>query len=384
MNSSDQNVTCEFSETQEEFYQNFSWWIGGIISSSISILGVIFNTIAICILCNKKIRASLFNRLLVGLAIIDNLFLAITFLDAVTRKLIKPHSFHHLYIFVNIIYPVRSILICSSIYMTIGLSFERYIFLTRPIYHRTRHNTNTYSRLVFYIASIVTFSIVYYIPRFFDLEVKQLAYNCDNKQQLIGDELIERDRSNCSVIFYESPTQIRNDPDYIMWYINVSNLVVTVVIPGLLLGFFNYKISKSLRGSNMLRQSMVSRHSRQHSGQHETDHKRTLVLFAIVVMFVVCHALRIILNIEEVVNLAKISDEEDRLCPPLRFWAVVIIPISALLIQINACGILFIYCFCDTLCKKVLISRMRINNSINSHFMDIERSREAFKLQNFD
>ena len=380
--SLNETIACDaISEHQMAFYTQFSWWIGGVVSIFISGLGIILNAMAVIILNNKRIVASFFNRLLVCLAVMDNLFLAATIFDAVTREFIKPHSFQHLYVSVNILYPARSILMCSSIYTTVCLAFERYTFLTKPIYHRTRHNTNTYSRLVLYISAIVTLSFLYYIPRFFDLELEKDISNCEN-----GTEIIERsnkmDLQNCSIQYYEKATDIRKNHDYILWYINVSNLSVTGAIPGVLLGFFNYKIYNALKRSNRTRASMISRGSGSENrpNKNSSDYRRTLVLFAIVVLFVLCHSLRIILNIEEVANHARNKEKEDLMgCSPLRFWAVVLIPISSLLIQVNASANFFIYCFCDTVFKQVLTSKLFMRETV--HLGTIQRTRETIKLQ---
>ena len=375
MEEGNENMTCGNSQYQVEFYQDFNWWVGGVMSIFTSGLGIILNTVSICVLCNRRIRASLFNRLLVCLAIMDSLFLATTIFVALTRKLITLYSFHHVFIFVHILYPARSMLICSSTYMTVGLSYERYAFLTKPIHQRARHNTNTYSRLALYCSLIITFSILYYIPRFFDLEVEKLP--CESNQEVNGTLF------NCSSQYDFRPTPIRVDPNYVLWYINVSNLVVTGVIPGVLLGFFNYKISKSLQRSNITRASMVSRQrhtAAKHQNKNSSDHGRTLVLFAIVILFFVCHALRIILNIEEVANLASEGDPKTESCPILRFWAVVLIPVSNLLIQINASANFFIYCFCDRVFKEVLVSQLAIRASFTSR---ASRPQESFKLQEF-
>ena len=379
MEETNENMTCgnsRNSQYQVEFYQDFNWWVGGVLSIFTSVLGIILNTISICVLCNRRIRASLFNRLLVCLAIMDSLFLAATIFDALTRKLITLYSFHHVFIFVHILYPARSMLICSSTYMTVGLSYERYAFLTKPIHQRARHNTNTYSRLALYCSLIITFSILYYIPRFFDLELEKLP--CSKNSEEVNGTLF-----NCSEQYDFRPTPIRINPNYVLWYINVSNLVVTGVIPGVLLGFFNYKISKSLQRSNQTRASMVSRQrstAAKQQNKNNSDHGRTLVLFAIVILFFVCHALRIILNIEEVANLASEGDPKIESCPILRFWAVVLIPVSNLLIQVNASANFFIYCFCDRVFKEVLVSQLSIKYSFPTR---TSRTQESFKLSEF-
>ena len=281
---SNKNTTCEISAAQVEFYIIYSWWLTGIGTLCIASSGIIFNTIAIYILCNKRLRSSFFNKLLVCLAIVDNLFLATNIYQAVGTKLIISSSYNHLFIFVKLLYPARNMLMCISIYMTVGLARERYNSISKPYLHRTRQNTNTCRRLLLYLTTVVTLSIMYYIPKVFELNVKEISSNCDKK--LVNETL----KPNCTPEFDVSPTAIRKNQDYILWYSNISNLVVTSAIPFVLLTFFNYKIYTLLKKRYLQRASMVSR-SVASSGKVRSgkEIRQTFVLFAIVALFVICH-----------------------------------------------------------------------------------------------
>ena len=359
---------CGISLDQIEFYYYFSWWIGGATSTFISVAGIILNGIAVCILCNKREAPCLFNRLLISLAVMDNLFLSTTLFDAFKDQLTKPPlPFNFAYIFVNILYPVRSISMCSSIYITVGLSFERYTFLVKPLHHRTRHNRKVFSRLLMYIISTVTFSLLYCIPKFLDLEIKEIS-NCEmssanNKTWPDGET------QNCTIHFDIEPTEVRQNPYYILWYINVSNLVVTGLCPGVLLAFFNYNIYTLLKQSKIQRASMIfSNRIRNECREHIEncqDNRRTFILFSIVVLFVMCHSLRVVMNIEEVTNVAR-DIEGSRQCP-LRYWAIIIIPISSLLLQINAGTNFFIYCKFDEKFREMLLSTISKSSQTNTN-----------------
>ena len=150
----------------------------------IATLGIIFNTIAIYILCNKRMRSSFFKMLLVCLAIVDNLFLTEAIFDSLAMRLFESSSYNHKFIFVKLLYPARSILLCSSIYMTVGLACERYRFVSNPILHHTRENTCR--RLLLYITPVVTFSILYCIPKFFELKVIAITSNCVMTNDFLG------------------------------------------------------------------------------------------------------------------------------------------------------------------------------------------------------
>merc|ERR1712133_168830 len=123
INGSKIKATCAITESQMEFYEVFSWWLGGIGSTCVSIFGIILNTIAVFILCNKKMRSSFFNRLLVCLVIVDNIFLVYGLLDAIGMQLMASHLRNGIYnpfVFVYLVYPARNIVMCISIYMTVG------------------------------------------------------------------------------------------------------------------------------------------------------------------------------------------------------------------------------------------------------------------------
>ena len=92
-NSSEpENMTCEITESQKKFYSVYSWWLGGIGIIFVGSIGILFNTIAIFILCNKRMKESFFNRLLGCLAIVDNLFLVNGIYSALAMQLIEPSN----------------------------------------------------------------------------------------------------------------------------------------------------------------------------------------------------------------------------------------------------------------------------------------------------
>ena len=93
LNSTEYQATrCQISDAQVKFYQIYSWWIKGIASICLSTLGIIFNTVAIYILCHKRMRKSLFHNLLLCLTITDLLFLSNGVYVAVVMQLIETFS----------------------------------------------------------------------------------------------------------------------------------------------------------------------------------------------------------------------------------------------------------------------------------------------------
>ena len=75
----DNNTTIcgvEPLESQVEFQKNFEWWIGGVVLSSISGIGISGNSLfLVSMLSLSSHRRTLFYKLLMGLAVSDMLFI---------------------------------------------------------------------------------------------------------------------------------------------------------------------------------------------------------------------------------------------------------------------------------------------------------------------
>ena len=362
METSNNTENC-FSKTQALFYVEFSWWVSGIGTLFISTLGMIFNAMAIYILSDRRMWSSFFNRLLVCLAIGDNLFLANAIFVVVVEKLIESPSAEHHFIFVNFLYPTRNMFMCCSIYMTVGLACERFNSSSNPFLHRTRQNESTCRRLLLYILPVITFSVVYNIPKFFDLKIVEIPKDSEDASNCSESTSNGTFQFHCenTTQFDMQPTNLRNNPAYILWYINVSNLVVTSIIPFLLLTYFNYKIYTALKERQKRKANMVSQpnnpSNRKEHGKKEN--RQTFVLFAIVALFVICHALRVILNIAEF--LEKYSG-----CVGKPFWTIVSIPIAGFLLQLNSGSNFFVYCVFSELFREVVKSKL-IKMPFSSH-----------------
>ena len=85
------------------------------------------------------------------------------------------------------------------------------------------------------------------------------------------------------------------------------------------------------------------------------ENRQTFVLFAIVVLFVICHALRIILNIAEFLERYNVYRQG---CVGKQFWTIVSIPIASCLLQLNSGTNFFVYCVLSDLFRDVLRSKL--------------------------
>ena len=157
------------SDEAIEMHANVSKFFETYLQTIIGIGGIIANTVAIPILCSKEM-SSIFNRLLVLLAVYDNFYIICSLLDVMRRA---KHNEIHEYAFAYGLYQLHSFVLCGSIFMTVALSLERYRAVWRPVeYHNQCIGVNPWKRaLVSYLLPVMVFSTLFNIPKFVEVEI---------------------------------------------------------------------------------------------------------------------------------------------------------------------------------------------------------------------
>ena len=356
------NITCVYtiSEAQSELFNSFSWWLEGFGSLLIGSGGIVMNIIAICVILKSELKTSFFYWLLICLAICDSTFLLNCVLESFRRYMGSTPL--HNYIFAVFLFPFRSVAMLCSIYITVGISVERYNAIVHPVSHQRNTGMSTVQqtyafhrkRLFKYIGPIIVFSICFYIPRYFEVKVdiKKNDEDCLDNFEF----------SNCTVQYLLQVTDLRKDENYVLWYINILNLVVTCLIPLLSIMYLNYKVyfalknyMKRIPSLHTLPLNITSKSKEKQHNQNTDKIQQTTTLFGIIIVFVICHALRIILNIEELCNLESLNQSISVGCNPWSFSFMVRATICSTLLQIN-CSINFlVYCALNKRYKKVFL-----------------------------
>ena len=352
------------------WYNDYSWWMEGFGSLLVGSIGILLNITTVAVLLGSFLGASFFNWLLVSLALFDSLFLLSGILEAF-RNHISQTSFSHHYLFVNFLYPFRSVVMCCSLYMTVILALERYNALARPTAHQhsaigMRKTTCDFyfqmhwPRLLKYVCPVILLSTIFYIPKYMELYLMK-----DDRCDTSVNSTIE-----CSE-YVVSLTTLRKSDDYVRWYLNVTNLVITTIIPLISLTYLNFNVylkfkqyiirqpSTTRRQQPNLDNGMVISNVQERFRKRERDVvQQTMILFVIVILFGLSHVLRIVLNIEEMRSLGEEREALEKGCEWLKFWTIVVAPISHLLLQINSGINFFIYCFFNKAFRNVLISKL--------------------------
>lgn len=352
----------DISEIQWIFYYDFVWWLEYFGAVFIGSLGIVFNVITIVVLLSTELASSFFNWLLVCLAVFDSFLLLSGILEALRNHIGSTEL--HTYIFVVFLYPFRSVVMCCSIYTTVMLALERYHALVSPKSHFCPHfrsgrqSLKSYfnfhsRRLLKYIAPIVIFSTIYCIPKMLELDVKT-HHTC----------LKDGTNNTCSYRYEILVTELRRNNHYTMWYLNISNILTTTIIPLASLTYLNVNIY--LKFKEYLRRQASSltlgtRHAQEKIKKREKDMvQQTRILFSIVILFGLFHILRIVLNLEECLNLEERKFAKEKQCEWLQYWTIIASPISHLMLQTNSSVNFLIYCYFNKSFRAELTSSLAI------------------------
>ena len=86
----------------------------------------------------------------------------------------------------------------------------------------------------------------------------------------------------------------------------------------------------------------------------------SIVLLIIVIVFIICHSLRIVLNIHELVTLENIQASMENGCLGFPYWDLIASATSQFLITFNSSANFFIYCFISTKFRELFLKKLRI------------------------
>ena len=167
-----------FTHEDELVLLQFMYWVGGVGVCIVSITGVLLNLGAVFVLLTRLSNHNNFNHLMVILFVLDSLYLLLSMLTTVQRRFgLKNRTMTIIY--PKFTYPISSISLTLSIFMTVGMAHERYVAIKHPITHRQRMISAKFRRLnlLKYMVSIVFCAVGFNIPKFFEAQlvwVKQI------------------------------------------------------------------------------------------------------------------------------------------------------------------------------------------------------------------
>ena len=160
-----------------------------------------------------------------------------------------------------------------------------------------------------------------------------------------------------TMIPYVTITKLRKSPYYSTYYINLAALLVLGVIPIFLLTYFNCVIYLKIKNPEIFspKEGNVSnRLNTSRSTNQEKDLAK--VLIGIVIMFILCHTLRLIINFYETIVIRQALACEMAGKNDFPLWGFITITFSELLLVINSSLNMIIYCCLNENFRKRVLS----------------------------
>ena len=89
-------------------------------------------------------------------------------------------------------------------------------------------------------------------------------------------------------------SELRDNTNYVRYYILLANFIVMALVPLLIMSVLNSRLYKAVRRSGNIQ-------ARRSLRRNQRDKSIALILIGIVIVFAFCNAFRIIINLYEVI-----------------------------------------------------------------------------------
>ncbi|RUS92015.1 hypothetical protein EGW08_000228, partial [Elysia chlorotica] len=238
----------------------------GVLGCGLAVLGLLGNCLSMLVLQRPKMRSST-SYFLLSLAVYDNLILLgmLAYFCGPALVQYSPGLRHiqsiiHLTVVAG--YPLSLAAQMGSIYTCVGFTVERYIAVCKPLHVA---NTCTKSRTIRVIILVFFWSILYNIPRFFHYEIYYITSDSPG-----GDE-------------FGRNTTFKHI------YLIYSQLFFMFLIPFLAILLMNIGLIRAVKVSMSAQRSMCA--------SARKEHNLTIMLIAVIVVFLVCQFPTIVDNI---------------------------------------------------------------------------------------
>ena len=280
------------------------------------------------------------------LATFDSFFILLVFLNLSLPSMAPQYEKSAFYNYmIPILLPLNQIAMTGSIYSKVAITIERYLIVCHPFYvmsHRWKAKL--------YILPIITFSVVYNLPKFFEIQTTVTGSTSklvDEGDNTTMNELQDNKESNNSTMEEEytygiKPTLLRQNFDYILMYMIWTNFVLMGVIPFTLLIALSALTLKGLkehlsqqsevygmvqlgtassrvkRDSSEVGMDTATNQTNGRAGSYcssvYSENRNNEMCLAkismwIIVIFIVCHSIRWIPNIYELIQHTRLTDE---------------------------------------------------------------------------
>ncbi|XP_063973983.1 FMRFamide receptor isoform X2 [Diachasmimorpha longicaudata] len=254
----------------------FEFITNGILLNLVGLFGLFGNIISMIILSRPQMKSSI-NYLLIGLARCDTVLIIASVLihglPAIYAYtgLLFDYKFGVFPQIVRYLYPLSCMAQMVTVYLTLTVTMERYVAVCHPLRARS---FCTYGRARIAVLCIVIVSIIYNMPKFWEVDLEEEIHWKYNV-----------------TVYCVVPAILRSSDIYITIYVNWMYFFVYYAFPFVALVVFNIAIYRRVRKANRDLQQL-SRHQRR-------EINLATMLLCVVIVFIVCNVLPLASNVFE-------------------------------------------------------------------------------------
>jgi len=327
----------------------YGFWCDGVLVVVVGLIGFVGNLLSLFVLSRPSLR-DVFHQLLFALACFDILYIVCGGINYTFRGF-NANSDVYTILYPYFLHPFTHIAMAGTIFMTLAITIERYLGLCHPL-------LNPQSRKAwFYVVPVVIFSVLLNVPKFLEIKLEFGLYNTTTEpwQLLNGTENVPT--NGTEFVPTNDITALRKSDDYIRGYLMWTRLFTTAIIPVTLLLILNVLIIRDVITSA----KKVNRFGSARRQRKEIN--LSLVLLAIVFLFFICHACRIINDVYEFSNMDLVVNcpkKSHHFYPPYFMHALVYISHFATIL--NSSLNFFVYCLVGHTFRRELCRTLGFKN----------------------
>ncbi|CAD5219394.1 unnamed protein product [Bursaphelenchus okinawaensis] len=269
-----------------QFYEYDERFILGVVAWGVIVFGIICNLTSVRIFTHRLMYSTCINWYLTVLSVTDSLVLASAFFVLTLPRLGETFQFwiatRISYKMVPVCYGLMTFAQTASVWITVALSVHRFVGVCYPFRSMDWLSEQKVRRL---IVSIIMFAALFNVTRFFEVRV---VNNCFRKN--IG-----------TLIPVIAPTALRMNPIYRLVFFGWAYTLVMFLLPFVTLIIVNSRVLHSIRRQNRLhrRESTTPAEKQMTKKAEIKERQTTIMLFALVAVFLSCNTLALLSNIME-------------------------------------------------------------------------------------
>ena len=263
-----------YNDSCDEQPELFRFIMYSYIAGPLASIGLLGNVV-VFIIFGKILRRNAMNFLLRALSAIDNCLLLcmITYLYGFSAKSHTNGGIHAVgstawpFIEVFVVPPLLMALM-ANVWTSVIIGMNRYIAVCRPLHAASLCTTSQAKKQIMCVISV---SVIYMLPRFFDFEIKKTTDGYREEKLLLDNKW------------------------YTYIYLLGCDITVRILTPFGLLLFFCVRLIAVLRAT---KKQPMNRH-----GGSEVDNRITSMLVFMLGIFLVCHAVNILHRVVKVIHI---------------------------------------------------------------------------------